>query len=91
MRLKLREAILDALVDDPESIIQIYEYTSYLGMNVSRDQILEILNDLLIERRIKVVDPKNFNGNSLKALINIEDLWFDLTETGKIEWDAIDE
>ena len=61
----LREAILDALIDDGESIIQISEYLNFLGIVFSREDVIKMLDVLFIEEKLKVVYPNSFKAGSL--------------------------
>jgi|LSQX01.2.fsa_nt_gb hypothetical protein len=86
----LREAILDALIDDGESIIQIKEYLNYLGLESTEVEIIEILNNLFIEGQVKVAYPRKFKEKSLKEFKGeITELWFELTTKGRKEWSDI--
>lgn len=85
----LREAILDALIDDGESIIQISEYLNFLDIVFSRKDIIEMLNVLFIEEKLKVAYPKDFKVESLISYNEIDELWFELTEKGRDEWNDI--
>jgi hypothetical protein len=87
--MNLKEAILDALVDDGETIIQIREYINYLGINTQFNRIIDSLNNLYVEGKIKVVYPPNFNDESLESIDDLEELWFELTPIGKREWEKI--
>jgi hypothetical protein len=87
--MNMKEAILDALVDDGETIIQICEYINYLGILAKFNTIKDTLNDLYVEGKIKVVYPPNFKEKSLKSIDDLEELWFELTPIGKIEWEKI--
>ena len=85
----LREAILDSLVDDGETIKQINEYLIYLGILTTERSIIEILNKLLEEEKIIIVFPENINLESLLDCEYISDLWFELTQKGYEEWETI--
>ena len=90
MTMTLREAILDALIDDGESIIQVSEYLNYLGFEATESEIIEILNNLFIEGQVKVAYPREFGEKSLREFTGeIRELWFELTAKGKEEWDTI--
>lgn len=90
-RMSLRESVLDSLADDGESVIQIENYLKYLGMEVNRQQLISIVIELLEQETIKVVYPPGIGLAHIKsASINIEDFWFEQTETGRNEWNKID-
>lgn len=84
--MNLREAILDALVDDLESIIQIEEYCIYLKHDVKRKVILSEIKSLLECNLIKIGYP--YDAEEIEDA-NIEDYWFELTDLGKQEWEKI--
>ena len=91
MIMTLREAILDALIDDGESIIQISEYLNFLGFESTESEIIETLNNLYIGGQMKVVYPREFKEKSLKEFKGeIRELWFELTTKGKKEWSDIE-
>lgn len=91
MIMTLREAILDALIDDRESIIQISEYLNFLGFESTESEIIETLNNLYIEGQVKVIYPREFKEKSLKKFKGeIRELWFELTTKGKKEWSDIE-
>lgn len=86
----LREAILDALIDDGESIIQISEYLNFLGFEATESDIIETLNNLFVEGQVEVAYPRELEEKSLKAFKGeIKELWFELTAKGKKEWSDI--
>jgi len=87
--MNLREAILDALADEGESIVQIKEYVRYLKIPAKSNEIKEMLNDLYINNKIKIVYPNDLNLTNITNYKNIKDLWFEMTEDGRLEWDKI--
>ncbi len=90
-KMNLRESILDAIVDDSESIVQIKNYLNYLEIpytdELLKDSILELLNESVI----KIVYPPNRNIIDVTKANNIAiiDYWFELTEKGREEWNII--
>ncbi|PKM50395.1 MAG: hypothetical protein CVV02_11495 [Firmicutes bacterium HGW-Firmicutes-7] len=87
--LELREGILDALVDDDESIVQIEEYLTYLKIDFSRTSVLELLQQLLDENKIKIEYPPEFKTLKKLNISNLEEYWFELTQEGHKEWGKI--
>lgn len=91
-RMNIKEGILDALIDDGESIIQVEEYLSYLGIEFKREMVKQTLVEFLKECLVEISYPLN------KSMIDfecsqgetIEDFWFELTEKGRKEWEKID-
>lgn len=93
MRMNFRDAILDALVDDGESIKQISEYLQYLGIAHSTEMIENMISKLLNEQLVKVSYPKDKTVGDFLIANEKERLefWFELTEYGLEEWDKIEE
>jgi len=85
----LREAVLDALADDGESIVQISEYLQHLAISATKEEITELLNTLFSEKKIYVAFPRNLNIQSISSEL-IDYLWFELTDAGKSEWEQIE-
>lgn len=89
-KMTLQEAILDALVDDAESIVQISEYLKFLNLESAEAEIIEELSSMLAEKKINVAYPNDFEEKSLKDYNgSVTELWFELTEKGKAEWNDI--
>ena len=92
-KLPLREGILDALVDDGESIVQIEQFFEYINVTVERQLLKKIIIELLNESLIEIAYP---NNKSVVDFTNsndetIEDYWFELTKKGYTEWQKIDD
>lgn len=85
----IREAILDALVDGAESIIQIQEYLSYLGLSVNRETLFAEMATLLKQGKIYIEYPPEAKGTDELNIADIEDYWFELTPEGRSEWNNI--
>lgn len=85
----LREAILDALSDDGESIKQVREYLKFLNILATRDDVVKVLNSLLKENKIIIVYPENVELESL-FVEDISDFWFEMTDEGRVEWERIE-
>ncbi|MGE5398714.1 MAG: hypothetical protein ACM3MK_14415 [Chitinophagales bacterium] len=85
----LREVVLDSLADDIETIVQIMEYLNYLGVQYTKEQLIEELDLLYLGGYIEIVYPKEVNISTLRNFEVIEDLWFDMTESGRQEWGII--
>lgn len=88
----LRECVLDALADDSESIIQIEGYFKHTSYSVTREEVKNIIIDLLQEEMIFIEEPAN---KTIVEVINsddesITDFWFDRTQKGIEEWNKID-
>lgn len=90
-RMTLREAILDALADDGESIVQILGYLKHLGYIENSKTLKYILENLLEESIIMIVYPPNKTITDFKVLkgMNVEDFWFEMTPKGYREWQKI--
>jgi len=88
----LREGIMDALVDDGESIVQIEEFLKYIKFPSERQQLKKIIIELLNESLIEIAYPPKKNvidfANSNDE--TIEDYWFELTKKGYTEWQKND-
>ena len=89
----MRDAILDALGDDGESIIQISEYLQYLSINYTDEIVISTILNLLDEQLIKIELPRNKTSNDFRSAGSEEkmDYWFELTKAGEIEWQKIEE
>jgi hypothetical protein len=55
---------------------------------VENDVVME-MNNLLGEEKNKIVFPKNTTIESLISYDDISELWFELTEKGRKEWETI--
>lgn len=55
--MNIREAILDALADGGESIIQIQEYLNYLGLNIDKEKLFNEIATLLKQGKIYIEYP----------------------------------
>jgi hypothetical protein len=91
MKMNLREAVLDALVDDGESIRQISEYLQYLKIDNSSETIVNVVISLMNEQLIRIVYPHN---KTMDNFVNADnegklEFWFELTECGHKEWKKI--
>jgi len=89
--MNLRQSILDALVDDSESIVQIKNYLKYYRVSHTDEALRETILELLNESVIKIKYPPN---SSIIDIVNadsliIRDYWFKLTEKGYEEWNNI--
>jgi len=89
--MNLRESVLDAIVDDSESIIQIKNYLNYLGIPFTEKLLIDLILQLLNESTIRIVYPPNstVHDNEKADDITIADYWFELTEKGHKEWENI--
>ncbi len=87
--MNLREGILDALADDAESIVQIKGYLEYLKIIASDNEIVTEISKLLEQQKIVIVYPYDKKGTINLDIANIEDYWFDLTQEGRNEQQAI--
>ena len=85
----LREAILDALADGGESIVQIREYLEYLNILSTAEDLIKLLDCLLKEKKIRIAYPQNIKVESLPCDI-VNDFWFELTDMGRCEWEQIE-
>ncbi|MDR0840567.1 MAG: hypothetical protein LBN26_04175 [Christensenellaceae bacterium] len=85
----LREAILDALSDDGESIKQICEYLEFLNIFATKEAVAKLLDTLWKENKITIVYPPLGVVESL-LVENINDFWFEMTDEGRGEWEAIE-
>jgi hypothetical protein len=88
---KLRDAILDALKDDGESIIQIFRYLDYLKIKFSTEMVKAELVRLLNDECVKIAYPYGLNSGEFENATdeNISDFWFELTPKGENEWSLI--
>lgn len=75
--MNIREAILDALIDGGESIIQIQEYMNYLGLNIDREKLIRIIETLFNQGKIYIEYPHEEIDEL--DIAKIEDYWFGLT------------
>jgi hypothetical protein len=89
LMLILREAILDALADDGESIVQVREYLKYLNILSTAEDVIELLDCLLKEKKIRIAYPQNIKVESLHCGM-VNDFWFELTDMGRCEWEKIE-
>jgi hypothetical protein len=87
IKMSLRQAVLDALADDDETIIQIQEYIENLKINASQTEIEEMTKELLTQGKIFIVYP--IEVNVLPKVIKFSDLWFRMTKEGRMEWESI--
>jgi hypothetical protein len=85
----LREAILDAVVDDTESIVQISEYLKFLSIDFLKKDVIELLDVLINEGKLRIAYPSGFKEKSLLFYNGIDELWFEITKEGLIEWNNI--
>jgi len=90
-QMNLRQSILDALVDDSESIVQIKNYLKYYNVSYTDVLLKEIIIRLLDESLIKIIYPPNSNAMDIVKADShtITDYWFKLTEKGYKEWNNI--
>jgi len=89
--MNLREGILDALVDDGESIVQIVEYLNYLKIKFDTVQVIKQLEQLLIEEKIRIEYPPDSKGLQQINRNKVGDYWFELNQIGREEWGKIDQ
>ncbi len=89
--MNIREGILDSLVDGGESIVQITEYLEYLKIQSSRSVVVNEIKQLLRQKKIYIEYPSIAKGMVEIEVDKIEDYWFELTESGRLEWDRIRE
>ena len=89
LSMTFREEILNALVDDDESIIQIENWFNYSNVKFNRPDVIKLLQQLLVEERIEIRYPYADIGKHELNIDRIEDYWFGLTKAGKEEWDKI--
>jgi len=76
----IKEAILDSLCDDYESLTQIYNYLVYLGIKTDISEIKNKIEELIIEGLIFIE----------KSLSNEEDgEWYGMTTEGEKAWKNI--
>lgn len=85
------EGILDSLADGGESIIQISEYLTYLGINVEGNVLIATILELIDAEKIIVEYPKEERGRKSIDITQIEDYWFELTSEGRKDWNNIEE
>ena len=84
--MNLHEGILDALIDEGESIIQIEKYLKYLKFNVTREDLTSELASLLDQQQIMIEYPLDYKDIIDLNPLNIEEYWFGLTNIGRSEW-----
>ncbi len=72
----LKIAILDSLADDFEGLEQIEKYLSFLGYKIQKNEIGNIIKQLLNENLIYVVED----------ISDDEYIWYGLTKKGKALW-----
>jgi hypothetical protein len=89
--LHLRREILDVLIDDGESILQIEKYFDHFNIEFDKANVIRLLEQLLAEQKIKIQFPTEDRGKHELNIEKVEDYWFELTETGKEEWKAYGE
>ncbi len=87
----LREVVLNALVDDDESIVQIEKEVIKMGVKYNIESLKETIKELLIDSEIVIRYPPN---KGIDDLINsdfesIKYFWFGLTLKGYEEWGNI--
>lgn len=59
--MNLLQSVLDALVDDSESMVQIRNYLKYYKVSYADDSLKEIILRLLDESKIVIVYPPDSN------------------------------
>lgn len=89
--MNLRQSVLDALVDDSESMVQIRNYLKYYKVSYADDSLKEIILRLLDESKIVIAYPPDSNITDFinAGTYEITDYWFKLTEKGYEEWNNI--
>ena len=87
----LCEGILDALIDDGESIVQVEGYLNYLNLPTERNVIKKTLIKMLNEDQIYISYPTGHTKENFIGCTDdkIEDYWFELTSRGRKEWENI--
>lgn len=87
----MRDAILDSLADDGESVIQIEQYLNYLGVLYDRACVKGSIIDLLGKGVICICYPVGSDMIDIETSDEqgIEEYWFELTEAGKVEQERI--
>jgi hypothetical protein len=87
MKISLHDGILDSLADDGESIIQIEQYLSYLGVLYNRVSVKKSLIELLNKNLIYIAYTEGCKVAHIEISndFDIEDYWFELTKAGKDE------
>ncbi len=88
--MNMREGILDALVDEGETIIQILEYLNFLKLNPDKEGVIHEIVSLLKEGKIYIKYPPELEDYTIINLSIIEDYWFELTQDGRSEWESIE-
>jgi hypothetical protein len=78
--------ILNAMADDWESLEQIHPSVNRDTGPVSREVIIEHLEDLKKERLVQIMDDKDFNG--IEILKDPIEYWFGMTESGRSLWNS---
>jgi hypothetical protein len=90
-KLNLKHALLlDALADDGESMIQIENYFTTVNEKINREQIKQLILDLLTQKYIYVIFPKGATIENLLASYedDFEGYWFAQTKEGRTYWEA---
>lgn len=87
----MREAVLNILVDDDETCVQIENELIKIGINYNMDSLRKVIKDLLLGSEIIIRYPPN---KSIVDFIDsdaesIKNFWFGLTSKGYEEWDNI--
>lgn len=89
--LSLEQGILDILVDDDESIIQIEKGLINLGIDFDRESVKRKITELLKSLSVQIYYPPNKTINDFWEAKDdtIGDFWFKLTSKGKSEWESL--
>lgn len=91
----LREEILDSLADCPRTISLIEQYFKVCKVSFPRNEIFTTIYELLDDESIYIWSPKNSTPHDFKNTEKdntdaIDEFWFDLSEKGRTEQQAID-
>jgi hypothetical protein len=91
MKITMREAILNSLVDDDESIVQIESELIKNGVSYNMDSLKKAIKELLLVSEIIIRYPPNKSIDDFinSDAVSIKNFWFGLTLKGYKEWDNI--
>jgi predicted DNA-binding protein YlxM (UPF0122 family) len=81
-QMTIREAVLDAIADDVESIVQIENYLRCFKSDIEREEVKHILIELLHDEWIHIVHPPKKRLTDFENSYGdaIEFYWFEQTD-----------
>ncbi|MGE5415674.1 MAG: hypothetical protein ACM3UZ_02700 [Acidobacteriota bacterium] len=89
--MNLREGILDALVEERDNVSKVERFLDFMRFEHTRESLIDALTDLLMQGTIEIIHPSNVDIMVQSPLDEkmLNEIKLELTEKGRMEWEAI--